>query len=65
MLDVNRALYLTGARHAEAKLASPNTYFQETLLQMCEVRPEKKLTENEVASFERKLDAFEHLIKRA
>ena len=38
MLDVNRCLYLTSGRHAE-KLASPKTYFQNTLLELCMIKP--------------------------
>ena len=49
MLDVNRCLYLTSATYGE-RLASPGTYFQNTLLDLCMIQPEKRFSEKQKES---------------
>lgn len=63
MLEVNRCLFLTSASYAE-RLASPGTYFQNTLLDLCMLEPESKLTDAQKTAKKHSLIEFENQMKR-
>ena len=63
MLDVNRCLYLTSQSQMNS-LASPGTYFQKSIQNLCKIRPVKKLTEVVKEKLEKSLETFEEQMKR-
>ena len=64
MLDVNRCLYLTSPQHTERLAACRNSYFLQSLLDLCMITPKDVISEKRKNVMRRDINLFEQNLRR-